>query len=84
MVIQKGGKNAGVPTRYHGTWMAWVKDTNGNDLEIMQPIPKFVIDIAIERGQGLNGSKLLQTLSIFITYMVDHSLKSLKALFTGS
>jgi catechol 2,3-dioxygenase-like lactoylglutathione lyase family enzyme len=84
MVIQKGGKNAGVPTRYHGTWMAWVKDINGNDLEIMQPIPKFVIDIAIERGQGLNGSKLLQTLSIFITYMVDHSLKSLKALLTGS
>ncbi len=84
MVIQKGGKNAAVPTRYHGTWMAWVKDINGIDIEIMQPIPKFVIDIAIERGQGLNGEKLLQTSGIFIAYMLGQSFKSLKRLFAGS
>jgi catechol 2,3-dioxygenase-like lactoylglutathione lyase family enzyme len=82
MVIQKGGENASVPTRYNGTWMAWVKDIDGNDIEIMQPIPKFVIDIAIERGQGLNGTKLLQALRVFITYMLDHSLKFLRGLFT--
>jgi catechol 2,3-dioxygenase-like lactoylglutathione lyase family enzyme len=84
MVIQKGGEKAAIPTRYHGTWMAWVKDVNEIDIEIMQPIPKFVVDITIERGEALNGEKLLQTLGIFIAYMLGQAFKSLKRLFTGS
>ncbi len=79
-VIQRGGKNAGAPARYHGTWMAWVKDSDGNDIEIMQPIPKFVIDMAIERGQVLNGFKLWQAAGSVMAYAAHQPVKFLQGL----
>ena len=56
--LERGAKNMAKPVEEYGVQIAWVRDGDGNDVEIMNPIPEDVINIALEGGEAINGAQM--------------------------
>ncbi len=66
--LEQGAQPVLPPYHYEGTRMAWLKDDQGVDIEIMAPIPKFVLDYALHIGKPLNGQKKWKTAWALVAY----------------
>jgi catechol 2,3-dioxygenase-like lactoylglutathione lyase family enzyme len=49
-VLEKGAQNMDAPVRAYDNWLAWVKDADGNDVEIMNPFPPDALLKARQTG----------------------------------
>lgn len=49
--LDKGAKNFIEPYEEYGIEIAWIRDADGNDIEIMNPFPQELVD-AIVNGAG--------------------------------
>jgi catechol 2,3-dioxygenase-like lactoylglutathione lyase family enzyme len=56
--LERGAKNMADPVEEYGMQIAWVHDQDGNDVEIMNPIPKEIVDIVLQGGEPLNGTQM--------------------------
>ena len=50
-VVAKGGENVTAPVCEYDSWISWVKDADGIDVEIMTPLPDDVVAEALRSGQ---------------------------------
>jgi catechol 2,3-dioxygenase-like lactoylglutathione lyase family enzyme len=56
--LERGAKNLADPVHEYGMEIAWVYDQDGNDVEIMNPIPEEIVDIVLQGGEPLNGMQM--------------------------
>jgi catechol 2,3-dioxygenase-like lactoylglutathione lyase family enzyme len=52
--VQRGAEKMAEPAQEYGTWIAWVRDADGNDLEIMNPIPDALLEVALQSEEPLD------------------------------
>ena len=50
-VLKLGAKAMAAPVEDYGVEMAWVNDADGNDVEIMSPIPDEIILSVLQGGE---------------------------------
>jgi len=50
-LVARGAPSEASPYRDYGSWIAWLKDPSGNDIELMSPIPESVIEFALESDE---------------------------------
>jgi catechol 2,3-dioxygenase-like lactoylglutathione lyase family enzyme len=50
-LVGRGAPSEATPYRDYGSWIGWLKDPNGNDIELMSPIPQSVIEFALESDE---------------------------------
>lgn len=67
--LAHGAKPVTPPYRYEGTRMAWLQDAMGVDIEIMAPIPEYVLDYALYTGRPLNGRNKWRTAWALAAYV---------------
>jgi len=53
--LDRGAENMADPVKDYGIWIAWVKDADGSDVEIMDPIPDQIIEEALRTGKPFDG-----------------------------
>ncbi|MBL7063404.1 MAG: hypothetical protein ISS49_04245 [Anaerolineae bacterium] len=58
--VERGVENGADPIEYekYGVWVAWLKDTDGNYVEIMDPIPDALIEIVLQGGEPFNVAQM--------------------------
>ncbi len=53
--LDRGAQNMEAPVEQLGMWIAWLKDADGNDVEIMSPTPAEIIEEALRTGEPFDG-----------------------------
>ena len=53
-VVERGAKNMDEPVSDYGLQISWVNDQDGNDVEIMSPIPDEYIENVLRGGEPIN------------------------------
>jgi len=56
-MLERGAKKMDAPIKDYDLWMAWVKDADGNAVEIMRPLPDEIVETALQSGQLFDGTK---------------------------
>jgi catechol 2,3-dioxygenase-like lactoylglutathione lyase family enzyme len=56
--IDLGAEKMTEPFEDYGVQIAWVRDHDGNDVEIMNPIPAEIIEVVLQGGEPLNGAQM--------------------------
>lgn len=56
--LDRGAESMADPVEEYGLQIAWVRDADGNDVEIMNPIPEDIINAALEGGVAINGAEM--------------------------
>jgi catechol 2,3-dioxygenase-like lactoylglutathione lyase family enzyme len=49
----RGAFSTAPPYRDYGSWISWLKDPDGKDIELLTPIPESVITLALRRNAPL-------------------------------
>jgi catechol 2,3-dioxygenase-like lactoylglutathione lyase family enzyme len=52
--VQRGAKKMAEPAQEYGMWIAWLHDADGNDLEIMNPVPDALVEMALQSEDPLD------------------------------
>lgn len=52
--IERGAENMAEPVHEYGMWIAWVRDADGNDVEIMNPMPDALVEMALQGDQPID------------------------------
>ena len=52
--VQRGARKMAGPAQEYGMWIAWLHDADGNDLEIMNPIPDAILETALKSEDPLD------------------------------
>ena len=56
--LTRGAKEMAALEEGYGVQMAWVNDADGNDVEIMSPIPDEIILNVLQGGEAFDAMKL--------------------------
>jgi catechol 2,3-dioxygenase-like lactoylglutathione lyase family enzyme len=56
--VRRGVEKMAEPAQEYGTWIAWVRDADGNDLEIMNPIPEALVETALHSEEPVDLTSL--------------------------
>jgi catechol 2,3-dioxygenase-like lactoylglutathione lyase family enzyme len=54
--LDRGAEKMAEPVQEYGMWIAWVRDADGNDLEIMGAIPDEIVQEALRTGTPYDGT----------------------------
>lgn len=56
--VRRGATAAAEPYRDYGSWISWLKDPDGNDVELMSPIPEAIVHLALARKRPIQTIKV--------------------------